>query len=231
MDKWIGVIALIIVSVIGLLRVNRKVKAQSEYRNFAINYLNNFREFSSGLMNESFDAEKYQWLKLNSSKMQIMMGSYGVATYKPPGANFMYNNYQVIVNGITEIKDMYVRMVDGFGLSLEKKMLRESIGMIDDILLTYIGYLENNSEELTKELKNPFVWFREGVRFIVTFPIYLMHWSGLIRYNTYSSISNNIFVKFISFIVGIIAFISSIVTIVTGYTAFTEIIHNFIDGK
>jgi len=103
--------------------------------------------------------------------------------------------------------------------------------MIDDILLTYIGYLEKNSEELTKELKNPFVWFREGVRFIVTFPIYLMHWSGLIRYNTYSSISNNIFVKFISFIVGIIAFISSIVTIVTGYTAFTEIIHNFIDGK
>jgi len=64
----------------------------------------------------------------------------------------MYNNYQVIVNGITEIKDMYVRMVDGFGLSLEKKMLRESIGMIDDILLTYIGYLEKNSEELTKEL-------------------------------------------------------------------------------
>ena len=91
-------------------------------------------------MNESFDDEKYQWLKLNSSKMQIMMGSYGVATYKPPGANFMYNNYQVIVNGITEIKDMYVRMVDGFGLSLEKKMLRESIGMIDDILPQYFKF-------------------------------------------------------------------------------------------
>ena len=228
MDNWIGVIALIVLSGIGLLRVIHKVKVQNEQKNFSINYLNNFREFANGLMNGSFDGEKYQWLKLNSSKMQIMMGSYGVATYKPPGANFMYNNYQVIVNGITEIKDNYIRMADGFGLNIEKKILRESIGIIDDVLLTYIGALDSNGEHLYKDLKNPFVWFREGVRFIVTFPIYLMHWSGLIRYSTYSSVANNIFVKFISFIVGIITFVSSIVTIVTGYSSFITVLQNLI---
>lgn len=232
MDKWIGAIVLIAISVIGLLRIFCKAKAQSEDKDFAIEYLNNYREFASGLINGTFDAEKYQWLKLKSSKMQIMMGSYGLAaTYKPAGANYMFKNYQMIVNGITEVKDIYMRMINGLGLSIEKEMLRELIGTIDDVILTYIGYLENNGERLLKELKNPFVWFREGVRFIVTFPIYLMQWSGLIRYTTYASISNNIFVRFVSFIVGIIAFVSSIVTIVTGYTSFVAIIKNFINSK
>lgn len=232
MDKWIGVIVLVFVSVIGLVRLILGAKAFNEKRNFSIDFFNNYREFANGLMNQTFDGEKYQWLKLNSSKMQIIMGDYGIAsTYKPAGANYMIRNYQMIVNGISEIKETYLRMDHGFGLSFEIRMLRELIGAIDDVLLTYVGSLDSNRESRMRDIKNPFVWFREGVRFIVTFPIYLMHWSGLIQYTTYYSFSNNIIVKFITFIIGIIAFISSIVTIVTGYTPFIKIIDDFIQSK
>lgn len=231
MSKLIGVIILIFISGIGFLRIICKMKGQIEYSDFAVKYLNEFREFSRELMNKFFDDEKYQWLKLNSVKMQTIIGDYVEVTYKPPAANFVYKNYQVIVNGITEIKNMYIRMINGFSLSLEKEMLLESIELVDDVLLTYISYLQKQEEELTKELKNPFVWFREGVRFIVTFPIFLVHWSGLIRYNTYSRISNNIIIKVIAFMVGIITLFSSIVTIVTGYIPFINIINDFLNNN
>lgn len=230
MDKWIGAVVLVAISIVGLIRLVIRMKAHDERKGFVIDFLSNYREFANGLMNQSFDDNKYQWLKLNSSRMQLMMGSYGIAsTYKPAGANYMLKNYQMIVNGITEIRETYIRADHGFGLSFELRMLRETIGAIDDVLLTYIGSLESADEKKVKELKNPFVWFREGVRFIVTSPIYLMHWSGLMQYSTYYSFSNNFFVKFLTFIIGIIAFISSIVTIVTGYSPFIKIIEDFIN--
>jgi len=63
-----------------------------------------------------------------------------------------------------------------------------------------------------------------GVRVVVGLPIYLLYWTGLIQYSSYSKIKSNIIIKFIGFLVGAIGFISAIVTIITGYEPFIEII-------
>ncbi|GAB6928875.1 hypothetical protein JCM10914A_28580 [Paenibacillus sp. JCM 10914] len=115
-------------------------------------------------------------------------------------------------------------MDNGFGLNLDRKILQETIRMIDDMLLTFIGAADNWVNEAQKELKNPLIWLREGVRFVVTSPVSLMYWSGLIRYRTYNTLSNNFLVKLLSFLIGVIGFVSSIVTIVTGYTPFRSLI-------
>lgn len=62
---------------------------------------------------------------MNSSKMQTMMRSYGVASYKPPFANYMYKNYQLVINGIREIKDNFQRAAGSYGLSFEKRWVIE----------------------------------------------------------------------------------------------------------
>ncbi|PNQ84112.1 hypothetical protein C1T20_19295 [Paenibacillus polymyxa] len=225
MNNWILFIVFIIIFCIGLVRSTFNYFHVLKKKNFSIDFLNNFREFGSQLVHqELFDSEKYQWLMMNSSKMQTMMGSYGVASYKPPFANYMYNNYQLVVNGIREIKDNFQRAAGSYGLSFEKRWVIESISMVDDALLTYVGAISDALDEVKKDSKNPLIWLREGVRFIVTSPISLMYWSGLIKYRTYNVISNNFFVKLLSFLIGIIGFVSSIVTIVTGYTPFKSLI-------
>ncbi|MEC0106894.1 hypothetical protein P4H27_08080 [Paenibacillus taichungensis] len=225
MNTWIPLTIVASVIFIGFIKSYMDYNSKSNQNEFAIEFLNNYREFCNELFKNNFDEEKYQWLKLNSSKMQSSMGRYGIAaSYKPGGANYFSKNYQVIVNSLPEIRNQYRRMINGFGLSFEWRMLEETVRMIEEVLLTYIGAQSNIVEDAKKELRNPLIWLREGVRFIVTSPISLFYWSGLMQYSTYNTISNNFFVKLISFLIGLIGLISSIVTIVTGYTPFKNII-------
>ena len=54
----------------------------------------------------------------------------------------------------------------------------ESISRVDDVLLAFVSAINNLTDEKKKDLKNPLIWLREGVRFIVTIPISLLYWSG-----------------------------------------------------
>ncbi|MCK1997486.1 hypothetical protein MPH47_09680 [Psychrobacillus psychrodurans] len=234
MYKWIAIIILITIVMIGVIKVLRDWSEHQKNLKFTSDFINKFREFGNDLFNKNFNQENYQWLKLNSFKMQSLSGDFGVArTFKPAGANYFFKGYQIIINGVTEVKNIYQRMSSSFGgLSFEWQMLQESIGMIDDALLSYFGFLENKSEQKFKAIKNPLIWFREGIQFIVTLPISLVYWSGIINYGAYSKVYNNIFVKLISLTVGVIAFISSIITIVTGYVPFSDFMKDlFLNSK
>lgn len=233
MYKWIAIIMLITILVIGVIKVFKDWNEHQQSLKFTFSFINKFREFGNDLFNKQFNQESYQWLKLNSFKMQSLSGDFGVAqSFKPPGANYFFKGYQIIINGVTEVKNIYQRMSGSFGgLSIEWQMLQESIGMIDDALLSYLGFLENKSEQKIKAIKNPIIWFREGIQFIVTLPISLIYWSGIINYRAYYSVYNNIFVKLISLTVGVIAFISSIITIVTGYVPFSDFMKDIFENS
>ncbi len=225
MSNWLPFIIVTLIIIIGFVKTISSYRKTIKNHNFAIEYMNNYREFCSPLFQNTFNSDKYQWLKMNSSKIQTLMGSFGIASmYKPPGANYYFSNHQMIINGISSIRESYSHMDNGFGLNLDRKILQETIRMIDDMLLTFIGAADNWVNEAQKELKNPLIWLREGVRFVVTSPVSLMYWSGLIRYRTYNTLSNNFLVKLLSFLIGVIGFVSSIVTIVTGYTPFRSLI-------
>jgi len=187
-------------------------------------YLNKFREFSSDLFQGNINSELYQWLKLNSVKIQKQVSTYGIScNYKPAGANYMIKGYQLIINGISNMLTTY-RQFSGFGLGIS--ILQEEASSIDDTLLTYIGELDSNYESIFSEMKNPLIWLREGIRSIVVLPISLIYWSGLIHYRTYNILTNNFFVKLIAFMVTVIGLLSSLITIVTGYEPFWESIEN-----
>lgn len=225
MQKWILIVILFALCILGFIRLVLDRVYKIKEREFSVNFLNKYREFSNQLMNDNFNNENYQWLKLNSAKMQKQMGVYGVVhAYKPAFSNYIYNNYEIIINGISHIRDLYSETFD-FGLG--RKVVFDEITGIDDVLLIYMGAIDNEIEVNMSEIKNPMIWLREGVRLIVTLPISLMYWSGLIRYSTYNSLSNNFFTKFISFLVVVIGLVSSIVTIATGYIPFWDIIKKF----
>lgn len=224
MQKLYPIFVVIALCIIGFLRVTLSLRKTVKEQEFAIEFLNKYREFSNKLFQNNIDGELYQWLKLNGTKMQKQISVRGISCdYKPAGANYIVKGYQMILNGISNLLMEYRQFGDlGFG----RNMLQDEATLIDDTLLTYMGGLESEYDQGVSEVKNPLIWFREGVRTIVVMPISIMYWSGLIQYRTYSILANNFLVKLIAFLVALVGLIGSIVTIVTGYEPFLKIINN-----
>lgn len=226
MQNWIPLFCLLVICFLGFIKLACSKLSSENEKTYGIEFLNKYRDFYNALPSGNFKNDTYQWLILNSAKMQEYMGSYGIVhAYRPAYSNLVYNNYAVIINGISHLRDLYYESSDSF---LGGRTLYSQAAAIDDLILTYLGALDCIIDINIKEMKNPLIWLREGFRALVTLPISLIYWSGLMRYSTYNNIANNFFVKLISFAVALVGLISSVVTIVTGYAPFINIIEKII---
>lgn len=212
--------------IIGFSLIVRAGRTQSKNLDEAYEYLNKFREYGNSLIKDNEDYQAYEWLTMRGPKMQAKVGELGIAKgFIPPFSNIQYNTYQIIVNALPTLRDEARDPMRSYN-SLQNKLVHNYLTMIDDVLLRYIGRLENRLEDVRTQLKNPFIWLREGVQFFVQIPILLLYWSGLIKYTTYYRFSNNFIIKFINFLIILIGLVSSVITIVTGYNPFMEIFNN-----
>lgn len=75
-----------------------------------------------------------------------------------------------------------------------------------------------------KGIFNPFICFREGVRFILGLPVLVLYWSGFVSTRTISAARVSSVFKFISGVITLIGLISSIITILLGWNEASEII-------
>lgn len=216
MNNWLPLIIVFLAVVIGFIKVLVNLHQINENHSFTVDFINKFRLFCNRLNGErTYDSEAYEWLVLKSSKMQRLMGGMGILSYRPAFANYIHNNYPVILNGIPSIREAHFQL--GFGADAH-------MSMVDDSLLRYAGARETLLEIAQKEARNPLIWLREGVRFIVTSPISLFYWSGLMQYGTYNALSNNFFVKLVSFLIGLVGVVGSIVGITVDYSTFFKLI-------
>jgi hypothetical protein len=71
-------------------------------------------------------------------------------------------------------------------------------------------------ESIKKKLKNPIAWFKEGFQEIISLPIYLLNWFGILSDTTVSKVTTNVIFKILAGIAGLVTFISGIVTIIQG---------------
>ncbi|WP_156289887.1 hypothetical protein [Oceanobacillus salinisoli] len=216
-------LALLIIGVSLIIRTGRN---ESKKLDEAYEYLNKFREYGNSLIKGNENYEAYEWLTMRGPKMQAKVGELGIARgFIPPYSNIQYNTYQIIVNALPTLRDEARDPMRGFN-SLQNPVIHNYYSMIDDVLLRYIGRLDNRLEDAKAQIKNPFIWLREGVQFFVQLPILLLYWSGLIKYTTYYRFSNNFIIKLINFLIILIGLVSSVITIVTGYNPFMEIFNN-----
>lgn len=220
------ILVLLVLLIIGFSLIVRADRTQSKNLDEAYEYLNKFREYGNSLIKDKEDYQAYEWLTMRGPKMQAKVGELGIAKgFIPPFSNIQYNTYQIIVNALPTLRDEARDPMRSYN-SLQNKIVHNYLTMIDDVLLRYIGRLENRLEDVRAQLKNPFIWLREGVQFFVQIPILLLYWSGLIKYTTYYRFSNNFIIKFINFLIILIGLVSSIITIVTGYNPVMEIFNN-----
>jgi hypothetical protein len=126
----LGKVLSIIVTILGLglWQVIRKYKNISDRMEFTKEYLERFNKF---IARQEFDGTEYNWLTLRVTKIQEELGQCGILTsYRPPFANFMYNNYQLIINILPEIRSGAAHP--------------EMVNACQDAMIRHLGVLSEN---------------------------------------------------------------------------------------
>ena len=68
--------------------------------------------------------------------------------------------------------------------------------------------------------------FSDGIKFIVSLPILLLHWFGFISDETTRRAKHNWIIKLLNIIVTLVGFIGGLMSIVMGWNEFWQIIRN-----
>lgn len=192
-------------------RVLKKIDFGVEYRNKLIEFSNKYFEtYDRWSRADHFDRQLYVWLTMNVNKIQGNLGTFGIMDYIAPFQTYKISNYQIVINTIPKFRDETVRDFE--------------VNSVDDCLLRYIGYLEEYSQDTQKNLKNPIVWFREGFREVLSIPIFMLNWFGIISSRAVNSIQDSLIYKVLSGLIALVTLVSGLVTIVVGYDQTLEFI-------
>lgn len=185
-------------------KVVKKIDFADEYRNKFVEFANKyFKTHDRWSQSGDLDGELYVWLTMNVSRIQNYLGTFGIMDYIAPFQTYKVSNYQIVINTLPKFRNGSIQDFDD--------------NSVDDSLLRYIGYLEEHSKDTLKNLRNPIVWFREGFREILSIPIFILSWFGIISNRTLNSIKDSLIYKVISGLIALVTLISGIVTIVVGY--------------
>jgi len=203
-SQIVPIFLLIVLTIVGYFSILKKQKRLIAKHLFAAEYLNKFNEFSAQILQqEKLNEKSFIWLTKNVDKMQEMLGIIGIVQYRPAFERHIVGDYQILINTLTQITNRMAHEDD----------IRTCIS----ILLRFVGILENRVSEINKNLRNPFVWFSEGVRLAITSPLYLLYSFGLLGSSTAEKLSESPLARLISGIIALVGFLASIVQILQGW--------------
>lgn len=215
--------SILLLLVVGLLTLRKRLTGIYDKQNFAEEFRNRFIGYCNS---RGEDREAYTWLTLNSPRMQREMGSYGTyEAFQPPAANYMIKNYQIITNMIPEIR-RYINLNNESMGTMFASTIDSYIKNVDEALLRYIGVLTEREEQEKTKVLNPLIWLRTGVEQILSTPLLIFMWFGLVGVSAVYRLQNSIVFKFLALITAIIGLLSGAMTIILGWEQFSEIISN-----
>lgn len=213
MTTFLLVVTMLAVISIGFGSLVRSYLRTLDRRNFAVEFVNKYRELVEGYLQNRLDSDVYYWLTSRSVRMQDELGTHGIMSYRPPFSNYIVHNYPVVLNTLPDIRNGNVHSQD--------------LLTVDDTLVRYIGVMDDVIANRRKELKNPLKWLREGVQWMLLLPFLILQWFGLLGASVINRVSSNIVFKFVAFIVTLIGLVSSVMGIALGWDQFIGIIRHY----
>jgi hypothetical protein len=214
LDYLISISLIIIPIIVGLIpRLVEKKRCDAKLL-FASSYLIQFQKY---IENFASNTEAYVYMIKNSNRMQNQLGNQGLLTIKKPFNGVIIRNYTIILSGLTELESYLSQPI-------LKNQTSQLAKLIIDALLRNIGDNENRIKEIISSLKNPVILYKEGWYRVISLPLLILEWLGLVTRSTLVIIIHNVIFKIIIGIISLIGLISSIMTITLGYKEFLKLI-------
>lgn len=204
---------LIVIAVAGFICLLREFSRLKDDRDLAEDFLGRLKEYvDSG----GQDGDAYTWLIHRSPRMQARIGPLGIVSYRPPFENYIIHNYPVILNLVPELRRYFT--------IYSTRQAQHCAALVAETLIRYIGFVDDLLEDTKRDLRNPVVWFREGVQFVLAIPFSFLSWIGLISTSTVDKVTNSGLFKAISALVSLLSFIGLVVGLIVDWQPFWEII-------
>lgn len=195
-----------ILKCIKVKEIKKRLEGTIVYRNKFIDMMNELSQ--SGKLN----MERYLDLVHDVDKMQVELGTDGVlAQMIDPIRGLTYNNYQVLINFFPELR----QTASDFWL-LEKRIISQA-GICDDAFIRHCGNLERTLEGIQSAIYNPFSCFAYGIREVVSLPVYVLHWCGIISKQRSEKLTHGWIGKLIQNLIVFIGLMGSLATIILGW--------------
>jgi hypothetical protein len=220
-DRAILVFALALVLSLGLFGLIRGKTLVSEEIVFSEEFMHKLKAYveSSGR-----DYESYAWLTHRSSKMQKILGAYGVyPSYRPPYEDLLFLEYPVILNMLPKLRETLEDDVLSRG-----DLAHQYAVSLQETILRYVGVLEDKESEFFKSIRNPVVWFREGIRIIAALPLSILEWLGALSDRTVSSLISSKAFRFLTAFISLVGFVSAVMGIVLGWNQFQAMLRGWL---
>ena len=214
----IGIIGVLIV--LGLLDILFKINNLNKRIEYTHSYRNDFVTFCNELQEtKTLGGKTYTRLMQEVNRIQRELGTDGIiSVYRDPLAGFQMNNYPIFLNFFNELRNY----VTNFYLFEERIFLL--ISSADESLIKHIGNLEDAIAHNRRKLKNPVFCFSRGINLIISLPVKVFEWGGVISEQSSSKILGSHIHRFLSKLIFIIGLISSIMTIVMDWEEFISIL-------
>lgn len=201
--------------IIGHIIKRIKIRKLNNRKSFTIEYQNKFINLVNWIIEKGeINQDLYNECIHDVNKIQAELGYDGVLSeFIDPIQGIQGKNYQLFVNLMPEVR----RMLFMWGNSIAEERFNQMIGLCDDSLRKHVGNIDNSIDAINNNLFNPFSCFGESIRWLITLPVDILYWCGLLGDRASDTIKKNRFTKFISNIIVFIGLIGSVVTIILGW--------------
>jgi hypothetical protein len=164
------------------------------------------------LQTRSVDSDNYSWLLRHSYEMQANMGDLGImGQFHAAYSREVIHNWPIVINSLPAMRRSLSR---DFGSEQE---FDEYGALVQEAILRYIGPLESEVRESRDRLRNPVIWFRYGVQWLLLSPFIVLRWLGLHRIPEQTALGANPVFRFLAASASVITLLSSLVTIIVGW--------------
>jgi hypothetical protein len=201
---WTALVAVIALAVGGISLFKREAALSRELR-----FAGDFREhFIAYAKSRGIDRQAYHWMTRNSVKMQAQMGFHGiVSAFRDPPHT--YSDYPIILNMLPRIRS---DLDDPVRLTFSHT--GELVQIFDEVLVRYLGHLDENRNHTKIQLRNPAHWFLDGITQILSVPLHFFSAFGVISAATISALQQSWLFRFASAVVVFIGLVASIISII-----------------
>lgn len=202
---------------IGFFSLFRDIGLVAEKYELIVEFRNRFVKFAVKYFDDSeLDNEEYQWLLENVDEISSLLGGADTMTYRPAYANYVINNYQLLIN-----------LLPSFNSSMGAH--RDDATSAYSILTRYVGSLGKRVTEQREKLRNPINWLLEGVAIVLSAPLLLLRQFGILSQSTYGAVRNSSMMRIVSGLIALVGTIDTAYIIVTRNSFTIELIAQTIE--
>ncbi len=205
------------VALTGFIRLLKVFLDTGKKHDFAVEYFDKLDDY---IDKRGDDPETYAWLIKRSNSIQKQISSEPLLpSHGRAGANPQYKDTPVIINMLPELRSA---LHDGL-LSRGSVAVSYGSSLLQE-LLRHIGIIEDARREQAAWLRNPFVWLREGVRFIVELPVHILSWLGIMSEQTVRSVVRGAVVRAFEVFVTAVGLIGAVIVVSVGWPYFKGLV-------